>query len=67
MNALIKILILINILKITFLKAYNFKRFFFIKINLIKTKIENINKKNYLLISKMRFKKKMKKLLNLIF
>ena len=40
---------------------------FLAKINIIKIKIEDINKENCLLISKMRFKKDIEKFINLIF
>lgn len=68
LNTLIKALILINIFEIILLKAFNFEKLFFVeKINIIKKKIENINKKNRLLISKIKFKKNIKKFINSIF
>ena len=58
---------MINIFKITFLKTFNLKKLFFIKINIIKTKIENMNKENHLLILRMKFKKNIEKFIDLIF
>ena len=51
----------------TFLKTFNFERLFFIKINIIKTKTEDTNKKNHLLTLKMRPKKNIENFINLIF
>ena len=67
LNTLIRASILINISKITSLKAFNFERLFFIKINTTKMRIENINKENYLSILRIKSKKNIEKFINSIF